>query len=48
LISDKLTELGGTAEIHEVTAEALEAVAAAAPAEPDPAPPATGTPPATA
>ena len=48
LISDKLTELGGTAEIHEVTEEALAAVAAAAPAEPDPAPPATGTPPATA
>jgi hypothetical protein len=35
MISDKLTELGGTAEIHEVTEEALEAVAAAAPSEPD-------------
>lgn len=32
-ISEKLTELGGTAEVHEVTDEALEAVAAAAPDE---------------
>ena len=31
MISKKLTELGGTAEVHEVTEEALEAVAAAAP-----------------
>jgi hypothetical protein len=30
-ISTKLTELGGTAEVHEVTDEALEAVAAAVP-----------------
>jgi len=34
-ISAKLTELGGTAEVHEVTEEALEAVAAAVPAEPE-------------
>jgi hypothetical protein len=33
MISRKLTDLGGAAEIHEVTGEALEAVAAAAPAE---------------
>ena len=35
MISNKLTELGGTPEVHEVTEEALEAVAAAAPAEPE-------------
>jgi hypothetical protein len=46
MISDKLIEFGGRAEIHEVTQEALEAVAAAAPAETEPAP--TGTPRATA
>lgn len=39
LISAKLTELGGTAETHDVTDEALEAVAAAAQAAPEePAP----------
>lgn len=32
MISRKLTDLGGVAEVHEVTDEALEAVAAAAPA----------------
>jgi uncharacterized membrane protein len=36
MISNKLTELGGTPEVHEVTEEALEAVAAAAPPEPEP------------
>lgn len=34
-IAAKLTELGGDVEIHPVTDEALEAVAAAAPAEPE-------------
>lgn len=34
MISEKLIELGGTTQVHEVTEEALEAVAAAAPAEP--------------
>lgn len=38
MISNKLTELGGTPEVHELTEEALEAVAAAAPAEPEAAP----------
>jgi len=38
MISNKLTELGGTPEVHEVTEEALEAVAAAAPTEPRAAP----------
>jgi hypothetical protein len=33
LISDKLTELGGMPEVHDVTDEALAEVAAAAPAE---------------
>jgi hypothetical protein len=36
MISNKLTELGGTPEVHEVTEEALDAVAAAAPPEPEP------------
>jgi uncharacterized membrane protein len=36
MISNKLTELGGTPEVHEVTQEALEAAAAVAPAEPEP------------
>lgn len=35
MISNKLTELGGTPEVHEVTEEALEAVASAAPIEPE-------------
>ncbi len=34
-IAGKLTELGGDVEAHEVTDEALEAVAAAAPIEPE-------------
>lgn len=34
MISEKLIELGGTTQVHEVTEEALEAVAAVAPAEP--------------
>ncbi len=33
MIARKLTDLGGIAEVHEVTQEALDAVAAAAPAE---------------
>jgi hypothetical protein len=48
MISHKLAELGGTPEVHEVTDEALEAVAAAAPAEPEVAPVAADTPTATA
>ncbi len=40
-ISGKLTELGGEVEAHEVTDEALEAVAAAAPAATEAAPTAT-------
>ncbi len=39
MISRRLTDLGGTAEIHEVTAEALEAVAAAVPADDEAASP---------
>jgi hypothetical protein len=38
MISRKLADLGGTTEVHEVTGEALEAVAAAAPAESGSAP----------
>ena len=38
MISSKLAELGGIPEVHEVTEEALEAVAAAAPTEPKAAP----------
>jgi uncharacterized membrane protein len=38
MISNKLAELGGTPEVHEVTEEALEAIAAAAPPEPEAAP----------
>jgi hypothetical protein len=37
-VSAKLTELGGAPEVHEVTDEALEAVAAAAPPEPEETP----------
>jgi hypothetical protein len=44
MISNKLTELGGTPEVHEVTEEALEAVAAAAPTEPEAAPAETALP----
>ncbi len=40
-ISGKLAELGGTVEAYQVTDEALEAVAAAAPADPGAAPTAT-------
>jgi len=35
MISKKLIELGGTTEVHEVSEEALEAVAAAVPTQPD-------------
>jgi hypothetical protein len=48
MISRKLTDLGGTAEVHEVTTEALEAVATAATGDQagaDPAPRARETPP---
>jgi hypothetical protein len=38
MISDKLSELGGTPEVHAVTEEALQAVAAVAPTEPEAAP----------
>jgi hypothetical protein len=34
-VSAKLTELGGAPEVHDVTDDALEAVAAAAPSEPE-------------
>lgn len=33
MVSEKLTELGGAVEVHEVTEEALDAVAAAVPAQ---------------
>jgi len=45
MISRKLTDLGGIAEVHEVTEEALESVAAAAPAESGSAPFVPETPP---
>jgi hypothetical protein len=48
MIASQLKDLGGITEIHLVTDEALEAVAAAAPAGPEGAPAATDTPPATA
>jgi hypothetical protein len=48
MIASQLTDLGGITELHLVPDEALEAVAAAAPAEPEGAPAATDTPPATA
>ena len=35
MISRKLIELGGTVEVHEVTEEASDAVAAAVPMDPD-------------
>jgi hypothetical protein len=44
MIAGKLTELGGTPEIHAVTDEALGAVAAAAPAEPETEPAPAETP----
>ena len=37
-VSTKLTELGGAPEVHDVSDDALEAVAAAAPPEPEEAP----------
>ena len=36
MLSDKLTELGGAVEIHEISQEALDAVAEAAPADAPP------------
>ena len=48
MIARQLTELGGTTEIHLVTDEALEAVAAAAPPESEAAPAAPEPPTATA
>ena len=48
MIASELTDRGGITEIHLVSAEALEAVAAAAPPEPEAAPAETDNPTATA
>ena len=44
IIADELARLGGAAEVHEVSDEAIEAAAAAAPADAEPAAPDTDAP----